>query len=236
MTARSLRRAALVAAGAWISTGTAALPPAAPVKPGVFLYASPSLGDPNFVETVVLLVQHGPEGSMGLVINRPTRVPVREAVDALAEIRGLELRIYEGGPVQRDVTLALARTPKRIADAHHVLPDVQLSSEPKRWKDLARDPEAESRLRVYAGYAGWGPGQLARELRLGSWVVAPADARSVFSSDPSTLWPRVHGLMKRLEARAKEPSYFRSLLPTNAIMRPSGDQDGTLIVPCPPYT
>ena len=82
-------------------------------------------------------------------------------------------------------------------------------------------------------------GQLARELRLGSWGVAPADARSVFSSDPSALWPRVHGLMKRLEARATapaDPSYCTSLLLTNAIMRPSGDQDGTLIVPCPPYT
>jgi putative transcriptional regulator len=236
MATRSLRKAALVAAGAWIWTGTAALPAAAPVKPGVFLYASPALGDPNFVETVVLLVQHGPEGSMGLVINRPTRVPVREAVDALAEIRGLELRLYEGGPVQPDVTLALARTPKRIAEAHRVLPDVQLSAEPKRWKDLARDPEAESRLRVYAGYAGWGPGQLARELRLGSWVTTPGDAASVFSSEPLALWPRVHGLMKRLEARATDPSYCRSLLLTNAIMRPSGDHDGTLMVPCPPYT
>jgi putative transcriptional regulator len=235
MATRLVRRAALAAAVAWGSTATAARP-ATPVKPGVFLYASPSLGDPNFVETVVLLVQHGPEGSMGLVINRPTRVPVREAVDALAEIRGLELRLYEGGPVQRDMTLALARSARRLADAHRVLADVQLSAEPKRWKELARDPEAESRLRVYAGYAGWGPGQLARELRLGSWVVAPGDARSVFSADPSLLWPRVHGLLKRFEARATDPPYCRSLLLTNAIMRPSGDQEGTLIVPCPPYT
>jgi putative transcriptional regulator len=239
MATRFLRGPVLAAAIVWASAAAPAWTAPPQPKPGVFLYASPALGDPNFVETVVLLVQHDADGSMGLVVNRPTRVPVREAVDALAEIRGLELRLYEGGPVQRDVMLALARTPKRIADAHRVLPDVQLSSEPKRWKDLARDPEAESRLRVYAGYAGWGPGQLARELRLGSWVVAPADARSVFSSDPSELWPRVHGLMKRLEARARPPGpsfYCRSLLLTNAIMRPSGDQDGTLIVPCPPYT
>ncbi|HVR69942.1 MAG TPA: YqgE/AlgH family protein [Vicinamibacteria bacterium] len=200
-----LRRAVLAAAIAWVSAAAPAWTAPPQLKPGVFLYASPALGDPNFVETVVLLVQHGPDGSMGLVVNRPTRVPVREAVDALAEIRGLELRLYEGGPVQRDVTLALVRTPKRLADAHRVLPDVQLSTESKRWKELARDPEVESRLRVYAGYAGWGPGQLARELRLGSWVVAPADARSVFSSEPSELWPRVHQLMKRIEARQTAP-------------------------------
>lgn len=170
------------------------------VKAGVFLYASPALGDPNFVESVVLLVHHDAEGSMGLVVNRPTRVPLREAVADLAEMRGLELRLYQGGPVQPDVVLALVRSAKGLGDAHRVLPGVHLSSEPDGWKAVAREPEAASRLRVYAGYAGWGPGQLARELRLGSWVVATADAASVFSSDPDTLWPRVHGLMRRLEA------------------------------------
>lgn len=61
---------------------------------------------------------------------------------------------------------------------------------------------AASRLRVYAGYAGWGPGQLAREIRVGAWIVARADARSIFSLEPSELWPRVHELMGRIEARA----------------------------------
>ena len=55
---------------------------------------------------------------------------------------------------------------------------------------------------MYAGYAGWGPGQLDREMRLGSWVVAPADARSIFSSEPSALWPKVHELMRRIEVSA----------------------------------
>jgi putative transcriptional regulator len=239
MSARFVRRAAVAAAAAWASAGTTAAPASPQVKPGVFLYASPSLGDPNFVETVVLLVQHGPDGSMGLIVNRPTGVRVREAVDELAESRGLELRVYEGGPVQPDVVLALVRPPRAMANALRVLPDVQLSAEPRRWKELARDPEVDGRLRVYAGYAGWAPGQLARELRLGSWVVAPADARSVFSSEPKALWPRVHDLMKRLEARATAPgypAYCSSLLLTKAIIRPSGDQDGTLIVPWPPYT
>jgi putative AlgH/UPF0301 family transcriptional regulator len=125
------------------------------VMPGVFLYASPALGDPNLAESVVLLVP----GSMGLIVNRPTRVPVREAIRELAETRGLELPLYEGGPVQTDVVLALVRSAKTLANAHRVLPDVQLSAEPRRWKTLARDDEAASRLRVYAGYAGWGPGQ-----------------------------------------------------------------------------
>jgi putative transcriptional regulator len=196
-----LRRAAALAAAVVCASSAARVLAASPrVKPGVFLYASPALGDPNFAESVVLLVQHGAGGSMGLIVNRPTPVPVREAVRALAETRGLDLRIYEGGPVQPDVVLALVRSARDLAHAHRVLPGVHLSSEPERWKAVARDPEAQSRLRVYAGYAGWAPGQLAHELRLGSWVVAPADAASIFSADPDALWPRVRDLMKRIEA------------------------------------
>jgi putative transcriptional regulator len=171
------------------------------IKAGVFLYAAPSLGDPNFLESVVLLLQHGPEGSMGLIVNRPTKVSVREAVPDLAEIRGLELRLHQGGPVQPDVALALIRSPRRLPDAEQVLPDVQLSTDPKQWKKIASEPEVDSRLRIYSGYAGWAPGQLAKEMSVRAWIVAPADARSVFSSDPDTLWPRVHDLMRRIEAR-----------------------------------
>lgn len=177
------------------------------LEPGVFLYASPSLGDPNFAESVVLLLDHGPGGSLGVIVNRPTRVGVRDAVKELAETRGLDLRIYEGGPVQPDRVVALIRETRTPADARRVLPDVQFSTQPRQWREVAKDPEAASRLRVYAGYAGWGPGQLAREMSTGSWVVAPADARSIFSSEPSALWPKVHELMRRIEVRLPEDGH-----------------------------
>jgi putative transcriptional regulator len=177
------------------------------LEPGVFLFAAPTLGDPNFAETVVLLLDHGPGGSVGLIVNRPTRVSAREAVKDLAETRGLDLRVYEGGPVQRDVMVALVRSSRALADTRRILPDVQLSMQPRQWREVAGGPEAAGRLRVYAGYAGWGPGQLAREMRTGSWVVARADARSIFSSEPSALWPKVHELMRRIEVRIR--SSFR---------------------------
>ena len=194
----------LAAFAALALLGSAAPGQAAPPRPrsGVFLYASPRLTDPNFVESVVLVLQHGPEGSLGVVINRPTRFPLREVVKELAEMRGLELRLYEGGPVQPDAALALLRSAKRLGSGERVLADVQLSKEPKHWRAIAAGGEAEARLRVYAGYAGWVPGQLDQEMRRGSWVVGPADAASVFASDPSTLWPRVHDLMRAVEARA----------------------------------
>ena len=199
---RKIRRTSLVgtvALGAALASGPAfAAPPR--LQAGVFLYASPSLGDPNFAESVVLLLQHGAEGSMGVVIDRPTRVPVGEAVRELAEIRGLELSLYWGGPVQPEVALALVRSAKGLRDAQRALPGVYLSAEPARWREVARGAEAESRLRVYAGYAGWGPGQLAAEMRRGAWVVGPAEAAAVFSAEPSGLWPKVHELLRRIEA------------------------------------
>jgi putative transcriptional regulator len=178
-----------------------AAPTAARVKAGVFLYATPDRVGPPFTETVVLLLQHGPDGSMGLVVNRPTRVPLREAVKDLTDVRDLDLRLHWGGPVQPDVVLALVRSAKGLSGAERVMADVQFTSDPKQWKRVAAEPEAASRLRVYRGYAGWAPGQLAQEMRGDAWVVAPADARSVFSSDPEELWPRVHDLRKRIEAR-----------------------------------
>jgi putative transcriptional regulator len=198
-TARPLRLA-VTAAIAWAAlvAPSGAAPP--PVKPGVFLYASPAIGERNFAEAVVLLVHHGGEGSMGLIVNRPTRVPLGDAVTELGERRRPELRLNRGGPVEPELIVALVRSVKRLEGARQVLPDVYFSSELRQWKAVTLEPDAESRLRVYAGYAGWSPGQLAEEMRRELWVVGPADAGSVFSADPSALWPRVHQLMRRLEA------------------------------------
>ena len=191
---------ALAALAGTAAVGLAA-PPAPRVKPGVFLYATPDLVGPPFTESVVLILQHGPDGSMGLVVNRPTRVPLREAVKDLSDVRDLDLRLHWGGPVQPEVVLALVRSAKGLPDAVRVMADVQFTTDPKQWKRVAAEPEAASRLRVYSGYAGWAPGQLAQEMRGDAWVVAPADARSVFSPDPEELWPRVHDLRRRIEAR-----------------------------------
>jgi putative transcriptional regulator len=177
------------------------------LRAGVFLYAAPGLQAQSFTESVVLLVQHGPQGSLGLIVNRPTRLLAREVVPALAGRRLPELMLYFGGPVQPDSVLALVRSARPIDGALRVLPDVYFCSELDPVKAAARDPEAASRLRVYAGYAGWSPGQLADESRKGAWVIAPADARSVFTSDPSALWDRVYDLLRRREAR-REPSHL----------------------------
>ena len=173
------------------------------LRPGVFLYAAPGLASGAFAESVVLLVRHGGEGSLGLIVNHPTKARVRDALRELGELRELELPLHFGGPVEVDAVLALVRSAKPVAAATRVLPDVYLVADTGTLEAAARQPDAASRLRVYAGYAGWSAGQLAGELRQGAWVVAPADARSIFTADPSSLWPKVHDLMRRIEVRQR---------------------------------
>jgi putative transcriptional regulator len=171
------------------------------LRPGVFLYAAPGLASGAFTESVVLLVRHEGEGSLGLIVNRPTKARVRDALRDLGELRELELPLHFGGPVEADAVLALVRSAKPVEASTRVLPDVYLVADTGTLKAAARQPDAASRLRVYAGYAGWSAGQLAGELRQGAWIVAPADARSIFTADPSSLWPRVYDLLRRIEVR-----------------------------------
>ena len=202
-----MARRALVALAAASCAAVAAGAPMGPrdvrrLKPGVFLYAAPGVVGGAFTESVVLLIRHEDGGSMGLIVNRPTKVRVGDAVKELGEYRELTASLYFGGPVQADRILALVRSAKPVGEATQALPGVHFSAELGVMKKAARGPEADQRLRVYAGHAGWSPGQLEDEMRAGAWVVAPADAASVFSSDPASLWPRVHDLMRRVEVRA----------------------------------
>jgi putative transcriptional regulator len=183
---------------------------ASEIEPGVFLYAFPGLDAGHFTQSVVLLVRHEEEGSLGLVVNRPTRVPLREAITEIGDVADLDLLLYFGGPVQPEAVLALVRPVKPPVGAQRVLPDVYFSTDVEDLKEAARRPGAASRLRVYAGYAGWAPGQLASELKAGAWVVGPARASAVFADDPSTLWPEVHELLRRTEARRLAPAVPQS--------------------------
>jgi putative transcriptional regulator len=174
----------------------ASTPDAARLRPGVFLYASPNLGDPNFAQTVVLLVRYDPAaGAMGLVINRPGDLDAKTALPALAG-----MPMYEGGPVETEAMLALVRTRQPSQDAVRVLDDVYLSGKHEDLEQAARGGHAHDRVRVFSGYAGWSAGQLERELKLGGWFVARGEAAAVFTRRPDTLWRKVYALMQRSQA------------------------------------
>ena len=155
---------------------------------GTFLIASPTLRDPNFSRTVVLLCEHDDaEGSMGLVVNRPTEVRLDESVEGLAATTGQSL--YYGGPVQRDIVVVLHRDAD-VPGAHQVCDGMALGGEAESILALLRGP-ACSRVRVFSGYSGWGAGQLQSELQLGSWIVCPARAHFIFESPPESMWAEV---------------------------------------------
>src|ERR671936_2565112 len=154
---------------------------------GKLLVASPALVDPNFARTVVFITEHNEDGAMGIVLNRPSETAVEAVVPPLAEIAGSE-PVYVGGPVQPEAIVLLAEFTDPDAAAWIVVADVGLAS-----ADVDLDGLAASvrRGRVYAGYSGWGPGQLDAEMEAESWIVEPPLPAELFPEDPSRLWSDV---------------------------------------------
>jgi len=159
-----------------------------PLRVGVFLVADPGLTDPNFHHTVVLITHYGTRGAMGVVINRPTDIPVSQVLpEAKTFGRGME-PLFRGGPVALQTLLILVNTRRPVPDARRIFKDVYLPSTVEGLADLTPEPGDEPRLRVYAGYAGWAPGQLEAEIEAGGWRLVRADAVTVFQSDSGSVW------------------------------------------------
>lgn len=157
---------------------------------GKLLVATPMLGDENFDHTVVLLLEHGEEGALGLVLNRPSLLEVMDPLPEWSRFTGVPEVVFVGGPVSRSSVIALAavegETPAGAFEP--VLGSVGVV-------DLSHDPDllggALARVRVFAGYAGWGPDQLEAEIVEGAWFVVDAQAGDVFTADPEHLWRAV---------------------------------------------
>jgi putative transcriptional regulator len=155
---------------------------------GRLLIASPALVDPNFARTVVLMTEHNEDGAMGIVLNRPSESEVRELVPQLDDVAGDGAPVYVGGPVQPTALVVLAEFTDLDAAAWIVTADVGFASADVDIEDLAG---AVRRARVYAGYSGWGKGQLEAELTTDSWIVEPPLPAELFPDDPASLWSDV---------------------------------------------
>jgi putative transcriptional regulator len=153
---------------------------------GQLLIASPALIDPNFRRAVVLVVAHDEDGAVGLVLNRPTEADVAEAVPELAEVVEPGAVVSIGGPVQNESVVVLAEWDDHDEAGAMVFDDIGLMGAEA---ESGRVAAATRRVRVFAGYAGWGGGQLETELEEGSWVVEPAVDEDVFGG--GDLWANV---------------------------------------------
>jgi putative transcriptional regulator len=154
---------------------------------GRLLIAGPGLFDPNFRRTLVLIAEHTDEGALGVVLNRPTGVLAADAVPALAGVVGSDEPLCAGGPVEPQAAVILAEFDR--PDSAEVL---VFGSIGFLIGELGPDSlDGIRRARVFAGYAGWGPGQLEAEMELGGWIVEPALPEDLFTADPEGLWARV---------------------------------------------
>lgn len=155
---------------------------------GMFLLATPKVQHPMWRETVILLLEHAPGGTLGVILNRPLEIPPSEFMPELPGIRERELRLYFGGPVERRGLIWLLRTPTMPSAAREVVDGVGYGNDPALIAERLIGGGGDRELRLILGHAGWAPGQLAAEIERGDWRVVPADAASVFELDSERQW------------------------------------------------
>jgi putative transcriptional regulator len=186
-----------------------------PIARGLFLIASPNLMDPNFRHTVVLICEHnGEQGTLGLILNRPTDVSLAEALPQVSVLKATSYIVFWGGPVQQSSLLMLFRLAQAPPEPKEVLRGVYLGAGPETLTQVITKPNPTETFRAYAGYAGWAPGQLEYELSLGSWAVVTADAASIFDRDPAGLWME---MLDKLRAPRVIRSHHPSLSPVTPV-------------------
>jgi putative transcriptional regulator len=151
---------------------------------GSLLIAGPTLFDPNFRRTVILVGEHTDEGALGVVLNRPSDVTVGEVAPPLADLTGRDELLFFGGPVQPEAVVVLAEFDQPERAEMIVLDRIGFligEVDPERTGPIAR-------ARAFAGYAGWGPGQLEEEMASSAWFAEPAKPQDVFAPHDGDLW------------------------------------------------
>jgi len=157
---------------------------------GKILVARRHMADPSFAQTVILLVQHDEKGTVGLIVNRPTKIPLSRLTKEFEGVKDRSDPLYLGGPMERSGVMALVRSRAKPEDAKAVFADVYMISV-KETLEKAIAAATSSRLHLYLGYAGWAAGQLEWELGMDAWDVLPPNAGMVFDPHPETLWNRL---------------------------------------------
>ncbi len=155
---------------------------------GQVLVAEPTLPDPNFSRSVLLVAHHDSDGALGLVLNRPSETSVAEAAPELAPLCGERALVHEGGPVAPRGVIVLAEFEQPETAGLLIAGDLGLVGPDSDLESLAGEVR---RARVFAGHSGWAPGQLDQELESGGWIVAPLARDDVFAAVTADLWRTV---------------------------------------------
>jgi len=169
----------------------AQLPRAVAPAPGVFLVAKPSIDGGPFWHSVVLLLAHGEEGTLGVIVNRATEIPLSKVLSELDVDETGDPALNFGGPVALDGLVFVFKSDDPPEDVRSVMGDVYYSGDRKLLETLLKKKEGRDRLKLYLGHSGWSPGQLQGEIVRGSWILVPADAFTVFQKSPEAIWPEL---------------------------------------------
>jgi putative transcriptional regulator len=180
-----------VPGGRSVSTASLEVPAA-----GVFLVARRGLTDPRFRHSVIYLVAHGEDGTLGLIVNRPGDISLAQAVPDLVEEQAARHLLYFGGPVGLPMILMLARAESAMEGMEQIADDVYISSEQSVLEKALAATQSGLMLRFYIGYSGWAAGQLEFELAHDGWHVVAADIDAIFADETDSLWLR---LIEKLE-------------------------------------
>lgn len=183
--------------------------PAPALESGMLLVASPVLRDPNFLRTVIFIIDHRADGTTGVVLNRPSQVRVLDVLPQWSSLAVGARTLYVGGPVEKNAALCLARClpgarPPGWTAVTNQIGLTDLDTDPSELEPQVQD------LRIFAGYSGWGQGQLQGELDEGAWFVVPGTAADVFTDPAVDLWREVlrrqHGPLALVSTYPDDPS------------------------------
>ncbi len=172
---------------------------------GQLLVSRPDMVDPNFDGTITFLLEHGSDGAVGVMLNRPSPLPVADPFPGWVDLSSPPASIFQGGPVQTNAIIALGRhRPDALSAADFDLPAGLVSVDLDEQPSLLQGGGLME-IRIFAGYAGWAAGQLEGEIATGAWWVVPGFADDVFHPSPDTLWRHV------MERSGKEFRWFANL-------------------------
>jgi putative transcriptional regulator len=172
----------------WPASADDAKPPTA-----ILLVARAELPDPNFKDSVVVVMNNIAPAPAGLIINRPTRIPVSHLFRDVERLAQRDDKVYFGGPVQIESVSFLFRADKPPEHGIQVVDGIYLGMDAELLRKLLNREKPMEGLRIFIGYAGWSPGQLQAEIARGDWKLAPADASAIFSGKSEHPWPERQG-------------------------------------------
>jgi putative transcriptional regulator len=160
---------------------------------GQVLIASPTIGDPRFYHTVILMVRDEKSGSLGIVINRPVG---ERSIESLLKATGASavgvegnLKVFAGGPVEPQLGFVVHSADYRLPETLAIDGRVAMTASPQILQDIGHHHGPKQSLFAF-GYAGWGPGQLANEMARHDWFTTPAEPKLIFDDDRAGLWDK----------------------------------------------